>query len=202
MADAQVGHLINLILALALVISGALGMRHYSGSKLLRDAALWLAIVGVLAIGYAFRGELGLVKDRVLSELRPGRASVEGRYVRIAKDVDGHFRIKGALNGSPVTFLVDTGATEVVLDQPTARRIGLSLKPEDFYGRALTANGAIAVAPVRLKEVAIGPLRLTDVEASVSAAALPEVLLGMSALRKLSGYRVADNALYLDAGPL
>jgi aspartyl protease family protein len=95
----------------------------------------------------------------------------------------GHYVASGRINGEPVVFMVDTGATDVALSLPLARRLGLPLAAG---GMSETANGRVATWRTRLDSVDLGGLVLHDVRASV----LPnmpgdQVLLGMSYLRHL-----------------
>ena len=95
----------------------------------------------------------------------------------------GHYVATGRINGEPVVFMVDTGATDVALPLPVARRLDLPLAPG---GMSQTANGLVATWRTRLDSVDLGGLELRNVRASV----LPnmpgdEVLLGMSYLKHL-----------------
>ncbi len=95
----------------------------------------------------------------------------------------GHYVASGRINGEPVVFMVDTGATDVALPLDVARRLGLPLRPG---GVSMTANGQVETWSTRLDSVDVGGLRLGNVRASV----LPnmpgdEVLLGMSYLKHL-----------------
>jgi aspartyl protease family protein len=95
----------------------------------------------------------------------------------------GHYVAGGRINGEPVRFMVDTGATDVALPLSVARGLGLPLRPG---GMSITANGRTETWSTRLDSVDIGGLVLRNVRASV----LPnmpgdEVLLGMSYLKHL-----------------
>lgn len=95
----------------------------------------------------------------------------------------GHFVATGSINGVPVRFLVDTGATDVALPLPLARRLELPLRPG---GMSNTANGTVRTWSTQLDRVELGGLVARQVRASV----LPnmpgdDVLLGMSYLRHL-----------------
>ena len=109
----------------------------------------------------------------------------------------GHYVVEAMVNGAPVTFLVDTGASEIVLTQDDARRIGLEPRTLAFTQRFSTANGEVRGAPVVLREIRISQFRLFDVTASVNEAPLEVSLLGMSFLEQLSGYEVERGRLIL-----
>jgi clan AA aspartic protease (TIGR02281 family) len=109
----------------------------------------------------------------------------------------GHFLLEAVVNGVPIDFLVDTGASHVVLTIPDARRLGITANDLEFTQEFQSANGTVRAAPVELRELRIGQLSLFDLEASVNGGPLPISLLGMSFLQRLSSYEVADGRLIL-----
>jgi aspartyl protease family protein len=133
-----------------------------------------------------------------------GEAEVEGdpeddsdlEYV-VEPGAGGHYVIEAMVNGAPVTFLVDTGASDIVLTMADAERLGLQPATLRFTQRFATANGETRGAPVVLREIRIGQFSLFDVAASVNEAPLRVSLLGMSFLRQLDGYGVEDGRLIL-----
>jgi len=105
------------------------------------------------------------------------------RQVVLRRNRSGHYVATGTIDGQPVRFLVDTGATQVALPIDLARRLDLTLRPG---GNSMTANGVVRTWSTRLDRVEIGGLVERDVRASV----LPNmpgdsVLLGMSYLKHL-----------------
>jgi len=109
----------------------------------------------------------------------------------------GHFVIDAVVNGVPLTFLLDTGASEIVLTLDDARQLGFLPQSLEFSQRFRTANGEVRGAPVRLRELRIGQFSLYDLDASVNEAPLAISLLGMSFLDRLNGYQVKDGRLIL-----
>jgi aspartyl protease family protein len=121
-----------------------------------------------------------------------------GRKVRLAADPRGHFLADFKLNGRRVEALVDTGATAVAINASTARRIGLSLKSSDFRHSVSTANGEARAAAVMLDRVEIGRIHVENIEAVVlEDKALSGTLIGMSFLKRLGKFEVADGSLLL-----
>ncbi len=121
-----------------------------------------------------------------------------GRTVRLAADARGHFLADFKLNGRRVEALVDTGATAVAINASTARRIGLSLKNSDFRYSVSTANGETRAAAVMLDRIEIGRIHVENVEAMVlEDKALSGTLIGMSFLKRLGKFEVADGSLLL-----
>lgn len=106
------------------------------------------------------------------------------REVVLERNAQGHYVARGAINGLPATFLLDTGATDVALPEALARRLGLE---RHGGGISQTANGPVAVWRTRLDEVRLGSLILRDVRAVIlpSMQASDPVLLGMSFLKEV-----------------
>lgn len=111
-------------------------------------------------------------------------ASAEKAPVVLMADPRGHFVTSGSINGVPVQFLVDTGATFVSLGAADARRARIDFA-RGSPGATMTANGLARVWKVRLASVKLGNITLQDVEASVHEQDMPVVLLGMSFLNRM-----------------
>ncbi|MFN4153260.1 MAG: TIGR02281 family clan AA aspartic protease [Paracoccaceae bacterium] len=145
----------------------------------LRTAAAWgLIVVGLMA-GY------GLWQD-LRPDLLPRQAVIEGDAIRLPRAPDGHYYLTLTVNGTPVAFMVDTGATQVVLSLADARRLGIDPANLAFIGEARTANGIVRTARVTLPEVELGPHRDARVGAVVNQGDLDTSLLGMSYLGRYS----------------
>lgn len=94
-----------------------------------------------------------------------------------------HYVANGLINGQDVVFLLDTGATDVVIPQPIAEKIGLQTGRKNV---AKTANGSVIVYSTQLDSIAIGEIQLNNIKASINPAMdIDAVLLGMSALRQI-----------------
>lgn len=118
--------------------------------------------------------------------------------MRLQADAQGHFSGDFKINGKPVQGMIDTGATYVALNESLARRLGYSGNQLDFRYGVNTANGQTKAAHVTLDRVEIGGIRVQGVEAFVLRDdALSTTLVGMSFLKKLDSYSVADGALSL-----
>jgi aspartyl protease family protein len=107
----------------------------------------------------------------------------------------GHVVVEGVVNGAPVRFLVDTGATMVVLTTRDAAAAGVGNLV--FSMRTSTANGIARAAPVKLREVRLGQLSIDDVSAAV-VENLSVSLLGQSFLTRLDSYAMRDGVLTLN----
>ena len=187
-----------LVALLALVASGIVAGRRGGLRKSIKHLLAWAAIGLVLVAGYAYRAEFAAFGERVLGELVPHRGTVLGdAAISFRVGVDGHFRIEALVDGTPVRFLVDTGASDVMLSPADARRLGFDLDALSYTRIYSTANGTVRGAPMRLGEVVVGPIRMRHVPASVNEAPMASSLLGMSFLDRLAGYEVRADTLTL-----
>lgn len=185
-------------LAWLIVIGASLAMfvRHQPGLAI-RHAAIWAGIFALLLIVYSLRHEAADLKNQILADLLPHRGIETTDAVTLTARRDGHFVVEAEVDGVPVRFLVDTGASDVVLSPGDARRVGFDLDKLAFVKPYRTANGMVMGAPVRLGRITVGPVSLTDVKASVNGAPMGTSLLGMSFLGRLSAYEVTGDRLTL-----
>lgn len=128
----------------------------------------------------------------------PAGTSVGVSSRRITRAPDGHFYADGLVNGVGVRFIVDTGAGMVMLTPHDAARAGIAVAPGDYRMQAKTAGGTTAVAPVTLKQVAVGERQVSDVFAVVSSVDTGISLLGMSFLRHLKRVTIENDVLNLE----
>lgn len=113
-----------------------------------------------------------------------GRDDQAGSSVSLSADSNGHFFTIGTVNGAPMRFLVDTGATVVSMGRADAIRANVDFQ-KGTPGMSMTANGPTRVWRVTLNSVRVGDVMLHQVEASVHETDLPIVLLGMSFLNRM-----------------
>jgi aspartyl protease family protein len=161
-----------------------------------------------VAVGETFQGVklVSLQAEQAVVELEGKRLSLRmdtpvsigggggtgsGSRIVLPADSRGHFMTQGAINGRPVTFMLDTGATSIALSAADAQRIGLD------YSRAQrvqmnTANGVASGYKLRLQSVRVGDVEVYDIDAIVSPQPMPFVLLGNSFINRFSMRRDAD----------
>ncbi len=143
-------------------------------------AAAWVVLLGLLTL---------LFGDWLESQQNPN-SNVQGRVLEsgvrevvLRRNRSGHYVATGRINGQPVRFLLDTGATTVSVPAGLAGPLGLN------RGRAQlanTANGVVTTYATRLESVALGELRVENVRANINPGMRGnEILLGMSFLKQL-----------------
>jgi len=133
-----------------------------------------------------------------LSDDGSANAAPNGRReIAVRANRSGQFILDAAVNGESIRFLVDTGASVMVLSPEDARRIGFNTNTLTYSERYHTANGVANGAPVTLREFRVGSFSLYDVPATVMARPIPVSLLGMSVLSRFSGHTVEGDKLVL-----
>lgn len=164
---------VYLVLLLAVVGGYFLMENRRNLGKTAQQAAIWgLIFLGAVAIS----GLWGDIRRGAL----PTEAVMRGDALEVPVADDGHFYLSAEVNGTKVLFVVDTGASDIVLSRRDAERAGLEPATLNYFGTAMTANGRVATAPVRLGTFAIGGLTETDLPAVVNGGDLDTSLLGMS----------------------
>ena len=149
--------------------------------------AAW--VVGLTLLVFFFNG---VIERQRNPNTQPLAAAGEGAApsVVLRRNRAGHYVAGGSINGEPVVFMLDTGATDVALPLALARRLGLTLRPG---GLTQTANGTVETWATRLDSVDLGGLVARDLRASVLPnMAGDEVLLGMSYLKQLELIQQGD----------
>lgn len=119
-----------------------------------------------------------------------GFTPAERASVTLWAGAGGHFHADGTINGLPVRFLIDTGATTIALSGDEATQLGIDYRKRGHPGYANTASGVVRAYSLKLDKVQLGPILLYNVDAGVIEGSYPrEALLGMSFLGRLDTKR-------------
>jgi aspartyl protease family protein len=184
---------VYILMAIMLVL-GSLMSRREPIAKLLTMALAWVAIFAAGFILFTFRDNFSWVAQRLKAEA-VGTPVVAGRETRIPMAIDGHFWVEARVNGVPVKFLVDSGATMTTIDRDTAARAGVPVSPRaDQFVR--TGNGIIRVATGRARSLEVGAIERHDIGLQVADHDDLNVL-GMNFLSSLSRWGVEGRWLVL-----
>ena len=142
----------------------------------MRGTLFWSAVwIGIIAAGY-------LVIDHFTTPPPVARSMTQGvREISIPVSRDGHFYIDGSINGVPIKFMIDTGATYVSVDDAFARRARL---PEGITGYFSTANGMAEGRIVKDQSVDADAFQVTNLSIAVMPAKSRVGLLGQNFLRR------------------
>ena len=191
MGEYEVGRLIYLVLLGSALLAYLLIANRSQLGPMLRAALLWaLIFIGVVAA-------VGLWDD-MRETVAPSRAVSFGEgQVEVPRDPSGHYFVTLEIQGTPVRFVVDTGATHMVLSRRDAQRVGIDPEALVYTGRAQTANGTVRTARVNLGEVVFGQFVDSDVTAWVNEGEMELSLLGMSYLARFERIEIERGRLVL-----
>ncbi len=184
------------LLMAIMLVAGSLIVRRERFAKLATMALAWVAIFGAGFILFPFRDDLGYVAQRLKTEAT-GDPLVVGQEVRIPMAIDGHFWVQGSLNGLPVKFLVDSGATMTTVGRDTAAKAGIAVS-QDRNQIVRTGNGMLRVASGRAESLSVGPIERSDVGLHVAENDDLNVL-GMNYLSTLQRWGVEGRWLILQS---
>lgn len=164
----------------------------------LKYLAIWAGIFLIMMTGYCYRHEMSAIKEKVLAEFVPAKGFQKiPDSISFPVSSDGHFYIRAEVDGIPVTFLADTGASHIVLSPHDAEKLGIkkdSLRFDRFYE---TANGTVRGSSIRITDFRAGTIHLKEIGASVNEAEMRNSLLGMTFFRRMKGYEVKNDVLTL-----
>lgn len=163
-------------------------------------AAAGLGLSGALLAGTASGEALAVGLTRFVPFLAPiilpGRESERSDHViRIKADSRGHYVVKGTADGVPLEFLIDSGATNIVLTKSDARR--LNAGPLRFDITTSTANGPVQSAEMTIGTLTIGSHTLSGVSALVNGGDLYGSLLGMTWLKQFRSIEIKNDVMTL-----
>ena len=113
----------------------------------------------------------------------------------IARGDDGLFYVHALINGTRVRFLIDTGATDIVLTPADAARAGLAPKAGQYGARMATAGGRVGMAWTRLDEVEVAGRTLTGMRAAIMRGGLDVSLLGQNLLSRFDRMTIEGDTL-------
>lgn len=183
-------------LMLVLVVS-SLSARRLNLGETLRMALAWVAIFAVVFVLFLFRDEARVVWDRARADIIGSRGVTDGQTLRVPMRDDGHFWVRGRINGREVDFMVDSGATTTAIPADLAAAANVDVSSA-FPVTLNTANGTVSASRGRVASLVIGPFEQADAPVVVSAAFGDTTVLGMSFLSRLKGWRVEGRTLILE----
>lgn len=173
--------------------------------QILRNMSALLIVCLLLVAGVAWmddgaepgRTPVTAQESRAVPQDQAVRETDDGNEFVVSTRQGGHFLVNAEVNGVDIEFLVDTGASTVILTAADARELGFEVEYLEFTERFQTANGVIEGAPVTLRELSIGDLELDEVRSTVVRSKMSKSLLGMTFLNRLDSYEVKDGRLIL-----
>ncbi len=178
------------VLGIVVLVSVFSLYRHRLGQSL-QHMAIWALVIVATVLAYGF-------KDELVAIVRVGEGRVaDDQTITFRRAADGHFYARLSVNGEGMPFLIDTGATELVLTREAAEAAGFDVDRLAFTRQAKTANGTVSGAPVVLDSVALGPFTDRNVGAIVNGGDLHTPLLGMSYLDRFRSFQIQGDRMIL-----
>ena len=186
---ANLGYLALLLLALG---GAYLASHRQSVGKSLQMALVWgMIFLGCMAV-YGLWGDIS--RDYGRNSLP---ITQQDGAIALPRAPDGHYYVTAEVNGAAIDFLVDTGASDIVLSRADAARIGFDLEKLAFLGSARTANGVVPIAYSRLKAIQLGPYLDQGLSVAINGGEMEKSLLGMSYLGLFGRIEIAQDQLIL-----
>jgi aspartyl protease family protein len=192
LAQHEIDRLVYLTILGTVLISYALMASRGRIVTMLRHAILWALLIVGVAAGYGLWDSYRVHSAAV--------QSVDGDGITLRRSFDGQFHLTLDITGpngtvQPIRFIIDTGATEMVLRQRDAAKLGFGPAELQYLGTARTANGVTRTAQVRLDSVELGDHRSRDVRALVNEGELHAPLLGMGYLERFARIEITRDRL-------
>jgi aspartyl protease family protein len=153
------------------------------------------SILGLIFVGMI--AAVGIWSD-VSKTVTPQQTISAANEVIVPLGNDGHYHLTLEINDIPIDFVVDTGASQVVLTPEDAKRVGIDVENLNYTSQAMTANGVVRTAPVWLDNVELGGIIDENLRAVVNGGEMDGSLLGMTYLNGFDTIQIRDGELVLN----
>jgi aspartyl protease family protein len=181
-----------------LLLLSSLAARRLPLGYIAKAAFAWIAIFAALFAIFSFRFEFKAVWERVKADIS-GTAgqSVRGEDITIRRQDDGHYWLQLDVNGRPVRFMIDSGATTTAVNGNTARETGIEVDTTGYPVFLNTANGRVTAHRGVILSLKIGSRELGQHDVVVSESFGDTNVLGMNFLDSMQSWRVEGNVMTL-----
>jgi len=187
-------YLVRSLVILIIFGAAAAFWSRASLAKIMRVAGLWTVIVIGISFFYLYRSD---VASRFMSSLDPSSVTDTEAGMMVHRSNDGLFWVRAELNGVPLRFMVDTGASHVVLSPNDAKRAGFTSNILNFNRTAQTANGSVRYAKATAGSLRLGGVTFYDIPVTVNGAEMDGSLMGMSVLQQFGSFEFRGDTLIL-----
>ena len=182
--------------ACILLLVSSLAARRLPLSYIAKASLAWIAIFAALFAIFSFRFEFISIWERVKADIS-GTAGqgISGEAIELRRQDDGHYWITVDINGKPVRFMVDSGATMTAINATTAKEAGVEANGYPII--LSTANGRVAAKRANVQSLVVGPHKIENHPVVVSESFGDVNLLGMNFLNDMQSWRVEANKMIL-----
>lgn len=181
-----------------LLLISSLAARRLPLGYIAKAGLAWVAIFAALFAIFSFRFEFISIWDRVKADIS-GTAgqSITGEAIELRRQDDGHYWLQVDVNGKPVRFMIDSGATITAMNANTAAEVGVEVNANGYPIILNTANGRVAAKRGLVKSLSIGSHIIEDHPVVVSENFGDTNVLGMNFLDSMQSWKVEANIMVL-----
>lgn len=175
------------------LVIGSYILRAYRGrlGTMLQQVLIWVLIFLATVVIYGF-------KDQLQQQLFPSQGvALSDGTISIKRSSDGHFYADMLANGTRIQFVIDTGASAIVLSTQDAQNVGINMGNLRYLGVAATANGEVRTAQTTLQTLEFSGFVQRNVRVFVSEGQMDISLLSMTYLRRFERIEIIDDTLLL-----
>lgn len=181
-----------------LLLVSSLAARRLPLGQVTKMALAWVAIFAAMFAIFSFRFEFQAIWERVKADVAgTASQSVSGEAIEIKRQDGGHYWLQVEINGNPVNFTIDSGATTTAMNAATARETGVNVDTDGYPVVIETANGRVTAQRGVVQSLEIGPHVLPDHNVVVSESFGETNVLGMNFLDGMKSWKVEGNVMTL-----
>ncbi|WP_108809997.1 TIGR02281 family clan AA aspartic protease [Sphingorhabdus sp. Alg231-15] len=192
---------INLVFAIGalVLVASALFSRRIGLGEVVRSVLSWVAIFAIFIVGFSYQKEIVGVWHKVTGEITgANEQQVVGGTLKIRQSPDGHYWADAEVNGMPVRFLIDSGATTTAMTLKTARAANVDINDGGFPTYLNTANGTVEAQRGTIQALRVGPMMALELPVVVAEAFGDSNVLGMNFLSEMKSWRVEGGEMILE----
>jgi aspartyl protease family protein len=181
-----------------LLLLSSLAARRLPLGYVAKAAFAWIAIFAALFAIFSFRFEFIAVWERIKADISGAAGqSVSGEEITVRRQDDGHYWLQLDVNGKPVRFMIDSGATTTAVNANTARETGIQVDTNGYPVFLSTANGRVTAQRGVILSLKIGSQEIGQHNVVVSESFGDTNVLGMNFLDSMQGWKVEGNVMTL-----
>ncbi len=192
---------INLVFAIGalILVASALFSRRIGFGEIVRSVLSWIAIFAIFIVMFSYQHEIVGVWNKVTGELTgANEQQIVGDTLKIRQSPDGHYWADAQVNGMPVRFLIDSGATTTAMTLKTAQAANIEINEGGFPTYLNTANGTVEAQRGMIQSLRVGPMTALDLPVVVAEAFGDSNVLGMNFLSEMKSWRVEGREMILE----
>lgn len=185
-------------IVMVMLLVSSLAARRLPMGQVAKMALAWIAIFAAFFAVFSFRFEFRAIWERVKADIAgTGSQSVSGEAIELRRQDDGHYWLQLEVNGAPVQFLIDSGATTTALNAETATEAAVDVDSSGYPVIISTANGRVAAKRGVVRSMKVGPHEIKDHNVVVSENFGDTNVLGMNFLDSMKNWKVEGNVMTL-----